>query len=85
MFYFHLFDVFFSDVSFQPEKLIDSVKKFKGYDSELKLKHKLIGHLRMDASSIEAVKQLKGLIDIFPTVPHDLIHIYPLRHHILKT
>jgi len=40
--------------------LIDKINSFKRMEGEVELKKKQLSNLKLDASSIEAVKQLKG-------------------------
>lgn len=47
---------------FQPQKLFDKLTNFKRFEAEVELRSKQLSHLRLDASSIEAVKKLKGKI-----------------------
>ncbi|XP_064607793.1 regulation of nuclear pre-mRNA domain-containing protein 2-like isoform X2 [Liolophura sinensis] len=44
---------------FKPQKLFDKLRSFKRFEAEVELRSKQLSHLRLDASSIEAVKQLK--------------------------
>ncbi|KAL8602315.1 hypothetical protein ACOMHN_022828 [Nucella lapillus] len=44
---------------FKPSELIDKMKVFKRQEAEMEFKVRQLSHLKLDASSIEAVKQLK--------------------------
>ncbi|KAK3601074.1 hypothetical protein CHS0354_029301 [Potamilus streckersoni] len=44
---------------FKPQKLIDKINNFKRYEAEVELKGKQLSNLRIDATSVEAVKKLK--------------------------
>ena len=45
---------------FQPTKFIDSITMLRRLEGEIDLKRKQLTTLRIDATSLEAVKQLKG-------------------------
>ena len=47
---------------FQPKKFIDSITMLRRLEGEIDLKRKQLTTLRIDATSLEAVKQLKGKI-----------------------
>ncbi|KAJ8304572.1 hypothetical protein KUTeg_018155 [Tegillarca granosa] len=44
---------------FKPQKVIDKINNFKRLEGEVELKGKQLSNLKLDASSIEAIKQLK--------------------------
>ena len=47
---------------FQPSKLIDALKALRDFEGELTLKESQLNSLRIDASDLESVRQLKGLL-----------------------
>ena len=51
--------------SFQPHEMIEQITAFQRQKSEIKVKMSQLSLLKLDASSIEAVKHLKGNILIF--------------------
>jgi len=44
----------------QPQDLVESIKKVKMLETHVGMKQKQVANLKFDASSIAAVKQLKG-------------------------
>ena len=49
---------------FQPSKLIDALKALRDFEGELTLKESQLNSLRIDASDLESVRQLKGLLTL---------------------
>ncbi len=49
---------------FQPEELVDKIKKFKRLESEVESKKRQVSIMRLDVSNLEAVGQLKGTLPI---------------------
>lgn len=45
--------------------MIEKIHAFKRLDSDVELKVRQIAHLKLDASSLEAVKKLKGKCNRF--------------------
>ena len=52
-------------VTFQPSKLIDALKALRNFEGELTLKESQLNSLRIDASDLESVRQLKGLLQLY--------------------
>lgn len=44
----------------QPQTLIDKINNYKRFEAEVELKRKQLSNMKLDASSTEAIKQLKG-------------------------
>lgn len=44
----------------QPQSLIDKINNYKRFEAEVELKRKQLSNMKLDASSTEAIKQLKG-------------------------
>ena len=53
---------------FQPAECMEKILALKRNDDELELKRKQLVHLKMDASSVEAIKQLKGSSQLLVTI-----------------
>lgn len=51
------------DLFSKPLTLMEKVITLKRFEDEIELKRRQLRNLRMDASSIEAVKQLKGKLE----------------------
>jgi hypothetical protein len=49
-----------SYIFFQPSQLIDTLKAMRDFQAEVTLKESQLNSLRIDASDMEAIKQLKG-------------------------
>ena len=54
-------NVLLSLSSLKPTKLIDALKALRDLEGELTLKESQLNSLRIDASDLETVRQLKGL------------------------
>ena len=53
---------------FQPTDMIEKIRTFKHQEAEVEIKVRQLSHLKLDASSIEAIKQLKGGEKLTPSL-----------------
>ena len=51
-----------SATNFKPQDVLESIRKVKMLETHVGMKQKQVSNLKLDASKIEAVKQLKGLL-----------------------
>ena len=50
----------------QPPDMIEKIRTFKHQEAEVEIKVRQLSHLKLDASSVEAIKQLKGWEKLTP-------------------
>ena len=59
-------------VSLQPSEMIEKIQTFKSQQADVVDKIQQLSHLTLDASSLEAVKQLKGKCFFLDNFAHDV-------------